>query len=195
MTTLRLISKEKVAAMDLTEHKISSHEVYNGSFLNVVEDTVRLPNGNEAQRIVVKHPGAAAVLAITAEQKVVLVKQWRYPVGEALLEIPAGKLDSQNEEPAHAALRELAEETPYTATEVKLIHTFYTVPGFGDEKMYLYLAENVEPNSTLSADEDEILQPVLLSSAEVHHALQNNQIHDGKTLVALQYWLLNCCKD
>ena len=189
------MSKEKVAAMDLTEHKISSHEVYNGSFLNVVEDTVRLPNGNEAQRIVVKHPGAAAVLAITAEQKVVLVKQWRYPVGEALLEIPAGKLDSQNEEPAHAALRELAEETPYTATEVKLIHTFYTVPGFGDEKMYLYLAENVEPNSTLSADEDEILQPVLLSSAEVRYALQNNQIHDGKTLVALQYWLLNCCKD
>lgn len=195
MTTLRLISKEKVAAMDLTEHKISSHEVYNGSFLNVVEDTVRLPNGNEAQRIVVKHPGAAAVLAITAEQKVVLVKQWRYPVGEALLEIPAGKLDCQNEDPAHAALRELAEETPYTATEVKLIHTFYTVPGFGDEKMYLYLAENVEPNSTLSADEDEILQPVLLSSAEVRHALQNSQIHDGKTLVALQYWLLNCCKD
>lgn len=195
MTTLRLISKEKVVAMDLTEHKISSHEVYNGSFLNVVEDTVRLPNGNEAQRIVVKHPGAAAVLAITAEQKVVLVKQWRYPVGEALLEIPAGKLDGQNEDPAHAALRELAEETPYTATEVKLIHTFYTVPGFGDEKMYLYLAENVEPNSTLSADEDEILQPVLLSSTEVLHALQNNQIHDGKTLVALQYWLLNCCKD
>lgn len=181
--------------MDLIEHKISSHEVYNGSFLNVVEDTVSLPNGNEAQRIVVKHPGAAAVLAITAEQKVVLVKQWRYPVGEALLEIPAGKLDGQNEDPAHAALRELAEETPYTATEVKLIHTFYTVPGFGDEKMYLYLAENVEPNSTLSADEDEILQPVLLSSTEVLHALQNNQIHDGKTLVALQYWLLNCCKD
>ena len=181
--------------MDLTEHKISSHEVYNGSFLNVVEDTVRLPNGNEAQRIVVKHPGAAAVLAITAEQKVVLVKQWRYPVGEALLEIPAGKLDGHNEDPAHAALRELAEETPYTATEVKLIHTFYTVPGFGDEKMYLYLAENVEPNSTLSADEDEILQPVLLSSTEVLYALQNNQIHDGKTLVALQYWLLNCCKD
>ena len=112
-----------------------------------------------------------------------------------MLEIPAGKLDGQNEDPAHAALRELAEETPYTATEVKLIHTFYTVPGIGDEKMYLYLAENVEPNSTLSADEDEILQPVLLSSAKVRHALQNNQIHDGKTLVALQYWLLNCCKD
>lgn len=178
--------------MDLTETKISSKEVYRGSFLNVLEDTVRLPNGNQAQRVVVQHPGAAAVLAVTAEQKVVLVRQWRYPVGEALLEIPAGKLDGKNEDPAHAALRELAEETPYTAAEVKLIHTFYTVPGFGDEKMYLYLAENVQPNSVLAADEDEIIEPVLLNREQVRSALTNNQIHDGKTLIALQYWLLYC---
>ncbi|WP_239324345.1 NUDIX hydrolase [Snodgrassella gandavensis] len=178
--------------MNLTETKITSKEIYRGSFLNVFEDTVSLPNGKQAQRVVVQHPGAAAVLAVTAEQKVVLVRQWRYPVGEALLEIPAGKLDGKNEDPADAALRELAEETPYTAAEVKLIHTFYTVPGFGDEKMYLYLAENVQPNSALAADEDEILEPLLLSRDEVRTALANNQIHDGKTLIALQYWLLYC---
>lgn len=178
--------------MNLTETKISSEEVYHGAFINVFEDTVCLPNGNQAQRIVVQHPGAAAVLAVTSEQKVVLVCQWRYPVGEALLEIPAGKLDGKNEDPAHAAVRELAEETPYTATEVKLIHTFYTVPGFGDEKMYLYLAENVQADSKLSADEDEIIEPVLLSREEVRKALASNQIHDGKTLIALQYWLLYC---
>lgn len=178
--------------MDLVEHTISSKKIYSGSFLSLVEDTVRLPNGNEAQRIVVKHPGASAVLAITPEHKVVLVRQWRYPVEEALLEIPAGKLDSKHEDPAHAALRELAEETPYTAAEIKLIHTFYTVPGFGDEKIYLYLAENVQANSTLAADVDEILEPVLLDREEVRAALINNQIHDGKTLIALQYWLLHC---
>lgn len=177
--------------MDLTEYKISSREVYSGSFLQVKEDTVGLPNGNQAQRIVVQHPGASAVLAITPEKKVVLVKQWRYPVGEALLEIPAGKLDVK-EDPAHAALRELAEETPYTATEVKLIHTFYTVPGFGDEKMYLYLAENVQANSTLAADDDEIVQPVLMDKEEARAALINNSIRDGKTLIALQYWLMHC---
>ncbi|MCO6504471.1 MAG: NUDIX hydrolase [Snodgrassella sp.] len=177
--------------MDLTEYKISSREVYSGSFLQVKEDTVGLPNGNQAQRIVVQHPGASAVLAITSEKKVVLVKQWRYPVGEALLEIPAGKLDVK-EDPAHAALRELAEETPYTATEVKLIHTFYTVPGFGDEKMYLYLAENVQANSTLAADDDEIVQPVLMDKEEARAALINNSIRDGKTLIALQYWLMHC---
>lgn len=178
--------------MNLTETKISSEEVYRGAFINVFEDTVCLPNGNQAQRIVVQHPGAAAVLAVTTKQKVVLVRQWRYPVGESLLEIPAGKLDGKNEDPAHAAVRELAEETPYTATEVKLIHTFYTVPGFGDEKMYLYLAENVQADSELSADEDEIIEPVLLSREEVREALTSNQIRDGKTLIALQYWLLYC---
>lgn len=177
--------------MDLTETRISSRKMYQGTFLDVYEDQVRLPNGDEAQRVVVRHPGAAAVLAITPQNKVVLVRQWRYAVDEALLEIPAGKLDPQDKDPAHAALRELAEETPYTAQEVKLIHTFYTVPGFGDEKMYLYLAEGVIRNSTLEADEDEFIEPVLMDYDEVRQALADNRIDDGKTLVALQYWLLH----
>lgn len=177
--------------MELQETPICSQHVHHGTFIDVYEDQVRLPNGREAQRIVIRHPGAAAILAITPEQKVLLVRQWRYPVDQALLEIPAGKLDGQNETPAEAALRELAEETPYTAQKVELIHTFYTVPGFGDEKMYLYLARDVQRNSQLVADEDEIIEPVLMSRQEVKQALANNQIHDGKTLVALQYWLLH----
>lgn len=181
----------KENAMDLKETQISSCEIYRGRFLDVFEDQVRIPNGRQAERIVVRHPGAVAILAITAEQQVVLVRQWRYPVDQALLEIPAGKLNGDNEEPMTAALRELAEETPFTAESVRLIHTFYTVPGFGDEKMYLYLAESIQRNSLLETDEDEIIEPVLMTRDEVLYALQHNQIHDGKTLVALQYWLLN----
>ncbi|MDF7675691.1 NUDIX hydrolase [Neisseriaceae bacterium ESL0693] len=176
--------------MNLTETPMASKQVYHGTFIDVYEDQVRLPNGAEAARVVVRHPGAAAILAVTANDQVVLVRQWRYPVDQALLEIPAGKLDHRDETPAQGALRELAEETPYTAQSVELIHTFYTVPGFGDEKMYLYLARDVQRNSQLAADEDEIIEPVLLSRQEVRQALAANQIHDAKTLVALQYWLL-----
>ena len=177
--------------MNLTETQISSEPIFEGTFLDIHRDTVRLPNGKEASRIVVRHHGAACVLALTAEQQVVLVRQWRYPLGKPVLEVPAGKLDMAGEDPAACALRELAEETPYVADAVRLLHTFYTAPGFCNEKMYLYLAENVQPGSTLAADEDEFVETVLLSRAQVQAALRDNQIEDAKTLIALQYWLLN----
>ena len=177
--------------MNLTETQISSEPIFEGTFLDIHRDTVCLPNGKEASRIVVRHPGAACVLALTAEQQVVLVRQWRYPLGKPVLEVPAGKLDVAGEDPAACALRELAEETPYVADTVRLLHTFYTAPGFCNEKMYLYLAENVQLGSTLAADEDEFVETVLLSRAEVQAALRDNQIDDAKTLIALQYWLLN----
>ena len=89
------------------------------------------------------------------------------------------------------ALRELEEETPYRAQSVRLLHTFYTAPGFCDEKMYLYLAEGITPTSTRKPDQDEFVETVLLSRQAVREAIANNQIQDGKTLVGLQYWLLN----
>ena len=95
--------------MNLTETKISSEPVFNGTFVSIARDTVRLPNGKESKRVVVRHPGAACVLAVTASNEVVFVRQWRYATGQPLLEIPAGKLDD-NEDPAVCALRELAEE-------------------------------------------------------------------------------------
>ena len=89
------------------------------------------------------------------------------------------------------ALRELAEETPYCAERVELLATFFTAPGFCDEKMYLYQAHGVSANSQLQPDQDEFVETVLLSRAEVQQAIQNNAIQDGKTLIGLQYWLLN----
>ncbi|WP_066567108.1 NUDIX hydrolase [Snodgrassella sp. CFCC 13594] len=177
--------------MKLTETQLARKDIYQGQFLNVYEDEASLPNGNTASRVVVTHPGAASVLAITPEKKVVLVRQWRYPIGDALLEIPAGKLDIAGEKPDECAKRELAEETPYTATDVTLLATFYTSPGFCNEKMYVYLAENVVRNSQLNPEADEILEPELMDAAEVRQALADNRIHDAKTWVALQYWLLH----
>ena len=177
--------------MDLKETKVGSEPIYEGSFVSISRDTVRLANGNESKRIVIRHPGAASVLAETENGEIVLVRQWRYAVGEAVLELPAGKLDVAGEDPAECALRELAEETPYTADSVKLLHTFYTAVGFCDEKMYLYQAQGVRLGSTLSNDEDEITETVLMSREAVKAALENDEIHDAKTLAGLQYWLMH----
>lgn len=185
------ILNEERNMMDLKETQISSELIYEGKFIRFSRDTIRLPNGKEGQRMVIRHPGAACVLAITKEDKVVLVRQWRYAADQAVLELPAGKLDVEDEDPAECALRELAEETPYTADRVRLLFSFYTAVGFCDEKMYLYHAEGVRLGSTLSNDEDEITETVLMSRDQVRKALQNDEIKDGKTLVGLQYWLMH----
>lgn len=175
--------------MDLKETKISSEPIYEGSFITIRRDTIRLPSGKESMRMVIRHPGAACVLAVTDNDEAVLVRQWRYAADQAVLELPAGKLDA-GEDPAECALRELAEETPYTAQSVTLLNTFYTAVGFCDEKMYLYEAHGVREDSTLSNDEDEITETVLMSREAVKAALANDEIKDAKTLVGLQYWLM-----
>ncbi|QEY25971.1 NUDIX hydrolase [Neisseria zalophi] len=177
--------------MDLKETQLSSEPIFQGTFVTIARDAVRLPNGNEGTRIVIRHPGAACVLAVTDKDEIVLVRQWRYACDQALLELPAGKLDVDGEDPAECALRELAEETHYNAERVKLLHTFYTAPGFCDELMYLYQAEGVKEGSILENDEDEFTETVLLTRDEVKAALKNNEIQDAKTLIGLQYWLLN----
>lgn len=110
--------------MDLREVKLGGETIYEGGFVSISRDKVRLPNGNEGQRIVIRHPGAACVLAVTDDEKVVLVRQWRYAANQATLELPAGKLDVAGEDMAACALRELAEETPYVADSVRLLYSF-----------------------------------------------------------------------
>ncbi len=174
----------------LTETLQDSAFIFEGKIIKVTVDTVLLPNGNTATREVVRHCGAVAVLAITPDDKVILVRQFRHPIGAPLLEIPAGKLDVANEPPEQCAFRELAEETPYTASAMTLLHRFYTAPGFCDELMYVFRAEGVQANSTLKADEDEFVQTVTMSRDEVRAAIAERSICDAKTLVALQSWLL-----
>lgn len=170
------------------ETLIGSEPLAANSFLNISRDRIRLPDGQVRERIVVRHPGASCVLATEESGRVVLVRQWRHAAGGALLEIPAGKLDA-GEDPAACALRELAEETPYTARSVRLITSFYTAPGFCDEVLYLFRAEGVQADSTLSADEDERVETVFLDKNQVRAAITNGNIRDAKTLIALQFWL------
>lgn len=175
--------------MELKETLIQSTPIDHSSFLHLDRDQVCLPNGNQHERIVVRHPGAACVLAITPDERVVLVRQWRHAAGRALLEIPAGKLDV-GEDPAECARRELGEETPYVAERVEKMCAFYSAPGFCDEILHLYRAINISPTSTLSPDQDELVETVLLTRHEVQAAITSGEICDAKTLIALQFWLL-----
>ena len=174
--------------MELTETLISTTPIEHNSFLRIDRDQIRLPNGNEHARIVVRHPGAACILAVTDDDKVVLVRQWRHAAGRALLEIPAGKLD-EGEAPAACALRELGEETPYTAERVEKILDFFSAPGFCDEVLHLYRARNITPTSSLQPDEDELVETELYGREQIREMLANGEFKDGKTLIALQWWL------
>lgn len=180
--------------MHLTETQVASEVHFTGNIISLRVDQVRLPDGSPASRECVMHPGGAAVLAVTPEQQVVLVRQHRYVCGQDLLELPAGKLDA-GENPAECAMRELAEETPYTAQSVQLLHEFYSTPGFCDEKIHLYWAQGVTADSLLQADEGELLELVLLDARQVRDALAQQRIKDGKTLVALYWWLARCADE
>lgn len=176
--------------MYLKETQLDSELIYDGNFMSIHQDIVELPNKNISKRLYIKHSGAACILAITNDHQLILVKQWRYATGQALLEIPAGKLNL-NEDPKICALRELAEETPYSAQDAEKLMEFYTAPGFCNELMHLYMAINVEKNSKLMPDNDEFVETILLNKEEVHFALKKGEIQDAKTLIAIQFWLAN----
>lgn len=167
----------------LTEKFLNSKVVFEGNLLNVFADKVELPNGKVASREYIKHPGAVAVVPITQEGNIVLVRQYRYPIGNVLLEVPAGKLD-KGEEPDICALRELEEETGYVAKSIKKIASIYTTPGFTDEVIHLYIAENL----TLSnphPDEDEFLDVEIYSKEEIKTMIADGRINDAKSMLAL----------
>ncbi len=168
---------------DLTEKQISSQTVFTGKILTVRYDKVRLPNGHEATREVVAHPGAVAVVPVTADGDVILVRQYRYPVAQELLEIPAGKLD-KGEQPEACAHRELEEETGYRAGRLEHLATFYTGPGFTDEIMHLYLARDLVPTAQ-NPDEDEFVNIEQYTPAQLKAMMAEKKIIDAKTLVGL----------
>ncbi|WP_406676317.1 NUDIX domain-containing protein [Neomoorella carbonis] len=169
--------------MNLTEVLLSSERIYEGRILNLRRDRVRLPDGNEASREVVEHPGAVAIIALDKEKNVYLVRQYRYPIGRVTLEIPAGKLDA-GEEPVNCARRELAEEVGLKAAEWQLLLTFYSTPGFSNEIMYLFLATGLEPHRE-EADADEFLEVVRLPLAAAVAEIFKGTIQDAKSIAGL----------
>jgi len=170
-----------------TEPTISTEQVFKGKVIDLQVDTVELPDGRTATREIVRHPGAAAVVAIH-QGKMIVVEQYRKALGKTQIEIPAGKLDP-NEEPHIAAIRELEEETGFIAQEVKLLHAFYTSPGFADEKLYVYYTDQLEAGKqNLDDDEDVIVMQITLEEADSYIA--SGDISDAKTLLAVYAWKL-----
>lgn len=161
--------------------------VFQGHIITLQVEHVTLPDGTRATREVVKHPGAVAVLAVH-EGKMLVVEQYRKPLERALVEIPAGKLEP-GEDPVAAAARELQEETGFAARELVPICTFYTSPGFADEIMYLYYADQLEKGDA-SPDTDEFLSLQMLTLDEAKRAIADGAIRDAKTMVAVYAWQL-----
>ncbi|WP_018751481.1 NUDIX hydrolase [Paenibacillus sanguinis] len=169
----------------LRETTVSTQPIFSGKIISLQIDTVMLPDGTTATREVVKHPGAVAVLAIH-QGRLLLVDQYRQAMGRCELEIPAGKLE-QGEDPREAAARELQEETGFRSGKLTHLHSFYTSPGFADEIIHLYLAEDLAAGE-MSLDEDEFIE---LHEAELEQALAyiaEGRIADAKTILAVYIW-------
>lgn len=168
---------------DLYEKTLASKTIYEGKIITVKVDDVLLPNGKQGKREIVHHQGAVAVLALTEENKMVAVRQFRKPLEATIVEIPAGKLE-RGEEPLECAKRELWEETGYTAQSFTLISSFYTSPGFADELIHLYLATGLQEGEQ-KPDEDEFVEVMLLSLQEAQELHRQGMIKDAKTVLAM----------
>lgn len=175
--------------MDSLEEKtIQRDTIYNGSVIHLHVDRVTLPNGSTSHRELVKHPGAVAIIAITDDDKIVFVRQFRKPLEKTIVEIPAGKLE-QGEDPLETAARELEEETGYRAKTMEPITSFYTSPGFADELVHLYIARGLQKGAQ-QVDEDEFVDCIAYTLEEAKRLEQSGDICDAKTAYALLYLTL-----
>lgn len=168
----------------LEEKQISREEIFNGRVLHVVKDTVELPNGKQATREMCLHLGAVAIIPITDDGRVVMERQYRYPIGRVFLEIPAGKLDYAGEDPLEAAKRELREETGAVAEKITHLGELVASPALISEKIHLYLAEGLTFGER-ELDEDEFLDIELIPLTELVDMVMRGEIRDGKTQIAI----------
>ena len=169
---------------DLIEKKLSSEDVFDGALLHVKCDTVKLPNGNEATREWIKHPGASSVIPVLPDGRIVLVRQYRYPIGKVTLEVPAGKLDAPDEDPLYCATRELSEETGYQAEHIEKMTTIATTVGFSNEYIHLYVAEGLTPGKQ-HPDEDEFINVVKVPLDEAVQMVLDGRIYDAKSAASI----------
>ena len=173
--------------MDFTEKTISSREIFQGRIVKLRVDTVSLPDGRESTREIIEHAGAVAIVALDNEGKIIMVRQYRKPVEQVLLEIPAGTMEA-NEDPLLCAQRELREETGYSAGSWQKILSYYSAPGFTDEYLHLYLATELS-GGEVEPDEDEFIETVSLPLQQAYQYIFEGQIKDGKSIIGIQYAL------
>ena len=168
--------------MDLKETMVSSQTIFEGKIIKVTLDQAQLPDGTLASREVVYHPGGVAVLALDEDNTVYLVKQYRYPIQQLLLELPAGKLDHGVEENVLlGAQRELSEETGLEAAEWTYLGHTLASPGFCDEALHMYLARGLTRKGQ-HLDEDEFLDVVTMPFGQLVEQVMDGTITDGKTV-------------
>ena len=170
----------------LAEKKISGEGVYDGIFLKMKRDTVSLPDGQYAVREYLEHPGAVAILAVLDDGRILLERQYRYPIAQAMIEIPAGKLNT-GEDPLLCAQRELQEETGYTAKHWSKIRRIHPVISYSTEFIDIYLAEGLSPGPA-RLDEEEFLDVFAAPLEELLHWVEMGKITDVKTIIST-YWL------
>ncbi|AZU63222.1 NUDIX hydrolase [Neobacillus mesonae] len=171
----------------LEEKTLHSKEIFSGKIITVELQDVKLPNGKQAKREIVKHPGAVAVIALTNENRIVMVEQYRKALEKIIVEIPAGKLE-KGEEPASCARRELEEETGYVCESLEPLLSFYTSPGFADEIVHVFLAKGLTKKENPAAmDEDEFVNLKELTLEEAIQYVKEQKIYDAKTIYGVQY--------
>ena len=164
---------------------VRSRRIFEGRIVTLDVDRVVEPSGLEAEREVIRHPGAAVMLAVTDDRNVLFVRQYRYAAAEIMLEVPAGTIDP-GEAPDETARRELVEETGYHPTRLEKIAEFFPSPGILAELMHLYLATGLEPRQA-SPDDDEFLEPVEIPLPEALSLVIGKDVRDAKTIIALSF--------
>ena len=174
---------------NLFEKTLTSEQVYKGKIVNIRLDSVELVNGKTSFREVVEHAGGVVILAVDDNNRAYMVRQFRYPIGRAMLEVPAGKIE-KGEDPLEGAIRELREETGLTAEKLVYFGGTYPSPGFCDEQLHIYLALGIT-HGEACPDEDEFLEVVRVPLAVLVDDVLQGKITDGKTQVAiLKVWEL-----
>lgn len=172
----------------MNEKTVNSQTIYEGKVITLKVDEVELPNGKTASREIVTHPGAVAVMAITDDNRLVVVRQFRKPLERTIVEIPAGKLEP-GEEPVVCAHRELEEETGYTTQTMQHVASCYTSPGFANEIIHLYRTNGLIAGEA-KPDEDEFVELMHITIEEAQQLIAAGEICDAKTIMAVYAWQL-----
>ena len=165
------------------EECVSSELIYDGKVIRVFRDEITLPDGKPAYREYNRHIGAVCVIPLTDDGEVICVRQYRYPIGDMLLEIPAGKLDFKGEDPDEAVLRELREETGACCERLTYLGKYLGSPAILDECIHMYMAEGLTFGDT-DPDEDEFIETVRIPLSELVEMVMRGEVPDGKTQLA-----------
>lgn len=175
--------------MEFFEETVSEKSIYKGNVTEYTVQEVRLPDGKLAQREIVRHAGASAVIPFTSDGRMVLVKQYRKAIEQVSVEIPAGIKDEGDDSGLVTAKRELEEETGYRAENWTFVTSFYSTPGFTDEYLEIYEAKGLSKVANpLEMDEDESIELIEVTFDEAWDLYEQKLIRDSKTVFALFYW-------